>query len=138
MTPADAAGLLPRATPLVFDGGPVWLWERSHDLLGDGSVSLVPMEGHSPGSLGARIALPDGRTVFLVGDTVWAREGYEQLEPKSWLASHLVDADEDATADQIGRLWALHRAHPEVVILPAHDRRAWLEAFGEPGCVGGT
>ena len=50
-----------------------------------------------------------------------------------WTAG--FDADPEGTATQIARLWQLHQQSPEVVILPAHDRRAWVEAFGAPGCL---
>lgn len=133
--PYDARGVVPRARVLTFDGPPLWSWPASHDLYGDGSVVLVPMPGHTPGSVGARVRAADGRVLFLVGDTVWVREGFEQREPKSWLAG-TFDADGDATSAQIAQLWALHRDHPEVAILPAHDRRAWVDAFGAPGCIG--
>lgn len=135
-TPNDAIGVLPRAVSLSMDGPGAWSWSSGHDLMGDGSVLVVPLPGHTPGSVGIRVALPDGREVFLVGDAVWLREGYEEREPKSWLASRFVDDDVDAAGVQVARLWALHQALPDVLILPAHDRRAWLEAFGSPGCVG--
>jgi N-acyl homoserine lactone hydrolase len=134
VTPNDARAVLPRARALTFEGGPLWAWDRSHDLMGDGSVLVVPMPGHSPGSVGVRVALPDGREAFLVGDAVWLREGYERREPKSWIVGSIVDADKDATATQVALLWALHQAEPDIAILPAHDRRSWVEVFGAPGC----
>ncbi len=133
--PKEARILVARARPLTFDGGPFLAWASSHDLYGDGSVVLFPMEGHTPGSLGARIHLGDGRELLLVGDTVWVREGYEDREPKGWLAQPF-DADHAAVDHQIQRLWALHKARPDLHILPAHDRRAWVEMFGHPGCTG--
>lgn len=135
--PAEARALEGRSRPLDWDGGPFLLWDQSHDLFGDGSVVLVPMPGHTPGSLGAHIRLSDGRALMLVGDTVWVREGYEQRLPKSGVASSF-DEDGDATDAQIARLWALHQAQPDLAILPAHDRRTWVDLFGQPGCLGGT
>ncbi len=134
--PGEARALLTRAKALAWEDGPFLYWDRSLDLFGDGSVVLVPLPGHTPGSLGVHLRLPDGRAAFLVGDTVWVREGYEQREPKSWLAGSF-DADEELNGRQIGLLWALHRAQPELTILPAHDRRQWEALFGAPGCVGG-
>jgi hypothetical protein len=67
---------------------------------------------------------------------VWVREGYELREPKSWLAESF-DADHDATNLQIARLAALHAADPDLIILPAHDRRQWDAVFGGADCVGG-
>jgi glyoxylase-like metal-dependent hydrolase (beta-lactamase superfamily II) len=132
--PAEGRALIPRASALSFEPVPLRMWPESHDLFGDGSVVLVPMAGHTPGSVGVWIHLPDARNVLLVGDAVWVREGYEHREPKGWLASSF-DADRADTDLQIARLSALHAAEPELAILPAHDRRAWVDTFGTPGCV---
>lgn len=134
--PAEARALPGRAAALAFEDGPFLYWDHSRDLFGDGSVTLVPLPGHTPGSLGAHVRLGDGRGLFLVGDTVWVKEGYAQRLPRSGVASSF-DSDSDANDAQIARLWALHKAQPELTILPAHDRRVWEAFFGEPGCVGG-
>lgn len=133
--PAEARALAGRGKALTFDGGPFLYWDHSRDLFGDGSAVLVPLPGHTPGSLGVHVTLADGRRLMLVGDTVWTREGYEQRLPKSGLASSF-DEDGDANDQQIARLWALHQAQPDLAILPAHDRRTWEAFFGKPGCVG--
>jgi glyoxylase-like metal-dependent hydrolase (beta-lactamase superfamily II) len=41
------------------------------DVFGDGSVEAVPLPGHSPGHVGYRFRLTDGRTIFFVGDAVF-------------------------------------------------------------------
>ena len=131
--PAEARAVGERGRALTFDGGPVYFWDQSRDLFGDGSVVLVPLPGHTPGSLGVLARTATGRELFLVGDTVWVREGYEQREPKGWLASSF-DADGDANDLQIARIAALHQARPDIAILPAHDRRVWRETFAG-GCL---
>lgn len=135
LLPAEARALLPRARALTFPDGAVGPWEASWDVFGDGSVRVVPMPGHTPGSMGVFVTLADGRRVFHVGDTVWVREGYEAREPKAWPAT-LFDSDRDGTDAQIQRLWALHRADPALVILPAHDRRVWDALFAAGPCLG--
>lgn len=134
ITPADGRDLLPRARAIAFDGGPVLAWTASHDLFGEGSVKLVSLAGHTPGSLGVWFRHPNGNEVLLVGDAVWVREGYEAREPKSWLAGTFGDSDQAGTDAQIAALWALHRDRPGLHIVPAHDRRAWEAAFGTTGC----
>lgn len=130
----EAEGLLARGRPIPFDGPAVGPWPASWDLYGDGSALVVPMPGHTPGSLGVLVRA-GGKRVFLVGDTVWVREGYEAREPRSGLASGF-DSDSAANDLQIQRLWQLHRSEPDVVILPAHDRRQWEALFGEGDCLG--
>lgn len=41
------------------------------DVFGDGSVQAVPLRGHSPGHVGYRFHLADGRKVFFVADAVF-------------------------------------------------------------------
>lgn len=132
--PAEARAFVPRATPIPFADVPVGPWSTSWDLYGDGSVRIVPMPGHTPGSVGVLVQMADGRRIFDVGDTVWVREGYEEREPKGWIAT-MFDSDSAANDEQIQRLWALHRADPELQILPAHDRRQWDKVFANGPCV---
>jgi hypothetical protein len=52
----------------------------------------------------------------------------------------LTDEDDEATQRQVAKLVQLHRADPELVILPAHDRAAFVSFFGSddgqvPPCV---
>jgi N-acyl homoserine lactone hydrolase len=132
--PAEARAFVPRAKAIPFVDRAVGPWAQSWDLYGDGSVQIVPMPGHTPGSVGVLVQLSDGRRIFDVGDTVWVREGYEQREPKGWPAT-LFDSDAASNDLQIQRLWALHRADPELQILPAHDRRQWDAVFANGPCV---
>lgn len=134
ITPADSRDLLPRAVSFGFDSGPVLAWPDSHDLFGDGSVQIVSLAGHTPGSIGVWFRHPNGKEMLLVGDAVWVREGFEAREPKSWLAASFGDSERAGTDAQIATLWALHRDRPALHIVPAHDRRSWVEAFGAPGC----
>ena len=133
--PKEARALLPKARALPFTAAPLLYWDESLDLYGDGTVELFPLPVHTPCSLGVRVRLPNrpAGELLLVGDTVWVREGFEDREPKGWLAA-AFDADPEMTDHQIAKLWALHKARPDLHILPAHDRRAWVEAFGKPGC----
>lgn len=131
--PAASRALATRAHPIPFTATPFLFWDQSWDVFGDGSVVVVAMPGHTPGSVGVRVRLPTGKPVFLVGDTVWVKEGYEARQQKGWIAS-AFDVDHDLLGTQIGRLWMLHRQAPELTILPSHDRRVWEQVFGKPGC----
>lgn len=118
-----------------FTGGPYLGFEKSLDVFGDGSVVLVPAPGHTPGSVIGFVTLPGGRRYALVGDLVWQREGIEIPAERPWLSSDMVDHD----CGQVRR-WIVHMHHlsrilPDMVIVPAHDRRVLetlpgLEAAG--------
>jgi len=95
----------------------------SRDFFGDGSVVLVPMPGHTPGSIGVFVSLPDGKRFLVIGDTAWTREGVDWPAEKPWLARRMVDFDAAGVREQLVLLHQLQRANPELVIVPAHDAR---------------
>lgn len=55
--------------------------ERSVDLFGDGSVWMFSLKGASYDEVGVLVALPSGRTLALVADTVFTREQVTALRP---------------------------------------------------------
>ncbi|MEV0334128.1 MBL fold metallo-hydrolase [Nocardia sp. NPDC050717] len=104
-----------------LDGPPVLTFARSHDLFGDGSVVLVDLAGHTPGSVGVLLAVDDGTRVLLVGDAVWSRLQVELLREKAPLPGQLVDTDRDAAFEVVHRLHALPA---DIELIPGHDRAA--------------
>lgn len=106
-----------------YDGGPYWGFPRSHDVFGDGSVVLVPASGHTPGSTIAFIHTPDGKSYALIGDVAWQREGVELPAERPWVSRRMVDDDAEGVRRTLTHLHLLHKAAPELIIVPAHDRR---------------
>lgn len=107
----------------AFDGPPYWGFAASHDVFGDGSVVLVPAPGHTPGSTIAFIHAPDGRSYALIGDLAWLREGVDLPVERPWLVRRLVDSDDAGVRAALVRLHLLQRAMPQLLMVPAHDRR---------------
>lgn len=107
-----------------FPDGPYLGFPRSRDVFGDGSIVLVPAPGHTPGSIVAFIATPDGRRYALIGDMAWQREGVEHPAEKPWIVRR-VDADRAATRAMLVRLHQIRAAVPGLIIVPAHDQRVW-------------
>ena len=129
----------PVAAPtLRFDPTPYETFDESADLYRDGSVVVVPLRGHTPGSVGIFVNLSPTRRLFYVGDAVDDERGFEERVGKSLI---LRDSDNDmALANQIvGRLNELHERVPELAILPAHGRSAYKKFFpsGPLSCVSG-
>jgi len=108
---------------LRLEDGPYGPFSASFDVYGDGSVVAVPMPGHSPGSVGVFVNLPDGRRLLFIGDTAWAEEGVAWPAHKPWLSRRMVDKDADEVAAQLVQLHRLVDQHPELVVVPAHDER---------------
>ena len=127
--PADAPSL-------KFDAKPYETFDESADLYGDGSVVVVPLRGHTPGSVGVFVNLDPYRRLFYVGDAVDEERGFEDRVAKSLL---LRDTDTDpARANEIvAKLNQLHSMVPQLAIIPAHGRSAYLKFFpqGPFSCV---
>lgn len=111
--------------PFNYRDGPYLGFDRSFDLFGDGSVVMVPTPGHTPGALLTFVHTEDGRHYALIGDLVWQQEGIDQPAERPWLVRTLVDHDPSAVRRQIVHLHRLKQLWPELIIVPAHDRRVW-------------
>lgn len=108
---------------IAFSSGPFQGYEQSFDMFGDGRVVLVPMPGHTPGSVGLFVTVDSGRQYFLIGDVAWTREAVQQGTAKFWVAGKLVDRDAGQTAQAVAKVQGILWAQPELVVLPAHDGR---------------
>jgi glyoxylase-like metal-dependent hydrolase (beta-lactamase superfamily II) len=109
-----------------FEAGPYLGFPASHDVYGDGSIVVVPASGHTPGSVIIFVTLASGTRYAFVGDLVDQLEGIAQREERSWLL-RVCGADEDAEGNRqnLLRLIALKERLPELIIVPAHDMRAF-------------
>lgn len=112
-------------TPLNYREGPYLGFLRSFDVFGDGSIVMVPAPGHTPGSNITFIHTQDGKHYALIGDLVWQKEGIELPAERALLARMLADSDAAAVRGQIVHMHRLQKMMPDLVIVPAHDRRVW-------------
>jgi glyoxylase-like metal-dependent hydrolase (beta-lactamase superfamily II) len=126
----------PSAPTLQFEPKPYEIFDESADLYKDGSVVVVPLRGHTPGSVGIFVNLSPARRFFYVGDSVDDERGFEERVGKPLL---LRDSDNDSVlANQIvSRLNELHEKVPALAIIPAHGRSAYKKLFagGPQSCV---
>ena len=102
--------------PVPFKGYP-----ESLDLYQDGKVVLVPMPGHTPGSVGLFVTVDSGTVYFFIGDVAWTVSALQQGKPKFWVAGKLVDVDAQQTQSSLEKVRALMQAEPNLVVVPAHD-----------------
>lgn len=135
-TPASPAVL-----PSVFAGNIDWhLYEfenkpyegfaQSLDLMGDGTLVLVPLSGHTPGSVGLFINLSPEKRIFMIGDTVWSTKAIEEGAPKFWIAQKFADNRPDQVMENIHKLQELKKRLPQLLIVPSHDQQA-VEAMAK-------
>jgi glyoxylase-like metal-dependent hydrolase (beta-lactamase superfamily II) len=102
--------------PIPFKGYP-----ESLDLFQDGKVVLVPMPGHTPGSVGLFVAADSGVVYFFIGDVAWTVAALKEGAPKFWMAGKLVDGHQQQTQNILEKVRALMQAEPSLVVIPAHD-----------------
>ncbi|WP_137822455.1 MBL fold metallo-hydrolase [Pseudomonas sp. D(2018)] len=109
--------------PFTFLPIPFMGFEESLDLFGDRSLVLVPLSGHSPGSVGLFLTLDDGRRFFFTGDASWRLEGFTGPKEKFWVSSRMVDNDREATRAQLQKVHDLLQREPGLTVVPAHDAK---------------
>lgn len=117
-------GFLPIG-PFHYRDVPYLGFAQSFDVFGDGSVVMVPVPGHTPGSTLTFVHTGDGKHYALLGDLVWYREGITQRAERPLLSRWMADHDARAVREQIVHLHRLQKLMPELVMVPAHDPRVW-------------
>jgi glyoxylase-like metal-dependent hydrolase (beta-lactamase superfamily II) len=100
-----------------LDGPPVLTFTRSHDLFGDGSVVLVDLAGHTPGSVGVLLHTSSGY-VLLAGDAAWHTYQVKDIRQKSSYPGGLADENRDEAFRTLHRL---HAVKDRVTVIPTHD-----------------
>lgn len=110
-----------------FEGGPYLGFPASHDVYADGSIVIVPAFGHTPGSVITFVTLPSGTRYAFVGDVVWQLEGITEREERPWITRRRGDTDAKANSEILVRMVALKERLPDLIIVPAHDIRAFTE-----------
>ena len=109
-----------------FADKPHLIFCESYDVFNDGTVVVVPLPGHTPGSVGMFVH-PDGvasEGVFFCGDTVWRKDAIKKHKNKFWLARKVVDHDPNELAHSMEMLKLLLSEYPGIDIVPAHDKSA--------------
>jgi N-acyl homoserine lactone hydrolase len=87
------------------------------DVMGDGSLVLLPTPGHTPGSVSLLIRRRTRSPLLLVGDLTYGADLLERRQlPGVGVRSQLVKATDNVLA--------LKERMPNLVILPAHDPTA--------------
>lgn len=103
-----------------LEGPPILTFTRSHDLFGDGSVVLVDLVGHTPGSVGVLLHTLHG-WVLLAGDAAWHHQQVDTIRQKASYPGGLADDDR---AETFRTLHRLHAVKDIVNIVPTHDHDA--------------
>jgi hypothetical protein len=69
----------------------------------------------------------NGTRYAFVGDLVWQLEGITEREERPWITRRKADSNASGTRENLLRMIALKERLPEVIIVPAHDMRAFAQ-----------
>jgi N-acyl homoserine lactone hydrolase len=96
---------------------PIDMIEVAHDLFGDGRIVLLPLPGHTPGTVSALVTLDHTGMVLLASDTVSLRSTLDTgvIPKNTWNA--------DALMRSLAEIRRLERAGAKIVC--GHDGRQW-------------
>ncbi len=104
-----------------LDSSPYFNFETSKDIFNDGSLILVSLPGHTPGSIGLIAHLKSGKSYFFVGDLVWVNQALSGPHEKHCIPRNIVDYDDEAIKKTIFQIKKFQEHMPSVIIVPAHD-----------------
>ena len=108
--------------PFAYDSGAFGPFEASKDLLGDGTIVLLPTPGHTLGHVSVLVVLGDHHAL-VSGDAVYT---LRHLDPDAVASFNYFGEDGLHTyQDSVRRLVALEHVVPELVVIPAHDPFAY-------------
>lgn len=109
-----------RRVDFASEGEPWGPFDRSVDLLGDGSVRLLFTPGHSLGHLAVLLRLAQSSALVL-GDAVFTLRNLREDVPP------FRTADEAAYHESVRQIRAFAEQCPDALLLPTHDQQAWRE-----------
>lgn len=115
--------------PYTFAAHPYEGFKHSLDVMGDGSLVLVDLPGHTAGHSGLFVNGVQGKRYFFIGDTTWTREGIERQKSRPAMTQWLTQVDQSwsENARTIAQIHALMKRSPDLVVMPAHDENAAKE-----------
>ena len=91
---------------------------EAFDLMGDGSMIVLPTPGHLPGSVSMLVRRTGAPPLLLVGDLTYDEQLLERDQAPA------VCEDREQLLETFAKVRALKEHTPELIILPAHDPHA--------------
>lgn len=111
------------------------MFAGSLDLLGDGSLFLVPLPGHAEGHIGLFVRT-SAKDYLLAGDACYVKDNFIKDQPSSQITRLILD-DFNEYRETLHKLHEMNRRHPLTRIVPCHcsSTLAELPAFGKENVV---
>lgn len=104
-------------------------FSKAINLFQDDTIILVPLPGHSIGQLGLLLNISKEERYFLIADSVYVKENYQNNQGGSFL-SRFVHFNHRRYKRNFSMLRQLEMAHPHLVMIPSHDPAAYEHFIG--------
>lgn len=104
-----------------YENTPYENFSQSLDFYGDGSLVIVPLPGHTTGSLGIFVNLRSGKRYFLTGDATYSLLGFSKPAEKSFMLKYAIDSDRKELINTILKVHYLIKNHPDLTVIASHD-----------------
>ena len=108
---------------IPFSNTPYENFERSFDVYDDDSLIVVPLPGHTHGSIGLFVNTESGERYFLTGDATYSLLGFTKPAEKSFLLKNVLDLDHKTLIQTILKVHYLMQKYPDLIVVPAHDSK---------------
>jgi N-acyl homoserine lactone hydrolase len=99
-------------------------FESSFDLLGDGTIRLLPTVGHSEGSQSVWVDMGD-YSLMLTGDSLYTLRHLDENAVQQFIP----DTDPAIIQNTVRQIEATQAAMPEMIIVPSHDSTAYMTDY---------
>lgn len=118
---AVGSAFLPLAMEPLGDVAP---FAKGRDFLSDGSLLLIPVAGHTPGSLMLLAKGCDSRKWLFIGDEAWLGSAVRAARGKPWFVRWMADVEHGLLIEEIKRIAEMAR-RLDARVVPAHDLSAY-------------
>ncbi len=106
---------------ILFDSIPYEVFDRSFDVFTDRSLVVVPLPGHTSGSIGLFVNLSSRKRYFFIGDLSWSAKGGSRPSEKHCIPRKKVDQNRKTVQENLVLVNYLNRIKEEIIIVPSHD-----------------
>lgn len=124
-TKAQYDSSLIRWKKFEYQNEPYESFSKSYDFYADGRIVIVPLYGHTPGSIGVFVNVSADERYFFIGDLAWLSEGVKLPSHKSWLGSAIADRNKKMVEQKLIQVHNLQKTRSSLKVLPAHDLNAY-------------
>jgi N-acyl homoserine lactone hydrolase len=115
-----------RVRTLEFSSGPYEVFTKSFDIYGDGSIVVVPLPGHTPGSVGVFLNLDPHHRLLYIGDAALQAGEITKRIGKPFFIHDVAPLQ---SAEQVQKLNQLQKMDPHFEMIAAHGRPDYFHAF---------